>query len=115
MSRDNGLYLDDVIDALTAIQSYSKGLDQITFLQDQKTIDACIRRFQIVGEAVKKFPEEWKQTEPTIPWPRISGLRNMLVHEYFRIDDEALWKAIQQDLNPLLAACQRIQDRIEKS
>lgn len=67
MSRDNGLYLDDVIDALTAIQSYSLDMDQITFLQDQKTTHACMSCFQIVGEAVKKLPASWKESEASPP------------------------------------------------
>ena len=113
MSRDDRLYLDDVIEALNAIQSYTEGLTEESFLADTKTMDACVRRFQIVGEAVKKFPGAWLDSEPNIPWPRITGMRNMLVHEYFRIDDLALWKAIQEDLPPLLKACERIQERIE--
>jgi uncharacterized protein with HEPN domain len=114
MSRDESLYLEDVIEALHAIQNYTAAMDQKTFLQDARTMDACVRRFQIVGEAVKKFPATWMESEKTIPWSRITGMRNMLVHEYFRIDDLALWKAIQEDLAPLLAACERIQDRLDE-
>lgn len=115
MSRDASLYLEDVIEALHAIRTYVDGLDYDAFITDQKTTDACVRRFQIIGEAVKKFPDTWKASECLIPWPHISGLRNMLVHEYFRIDDEALWLAIQNDLAPLLAACERIQQRINQN
>lgn len=102
MSRDEILYLEDVIEALNAIRSYTGEMNREEFLLDPKTMDACVRRFQIVGDAVKKFPARWMESEPVIPWPRITGMRNMLVHEYFRIDDLALWKAIQEDLEPLL-------------
>jgi uncharacterized protein with HEPN domain len=112
MSRDKLLYLEDVIDGLKAIQSYTDGLTQESFVKDPKTMDACVRRFQIVGDAVKKFPSAWFESEPGIPWARITGMRNMLVHQYFRIDDVALWRASQEDLLPLLEACECIQQRV---
>jgi len=114
MSRNPHLYLQEVLEGILAINSYTEGLSEDEFIHDQKTLDACIRRFQILGEATKKLPIEWKETEAEIPWKDVANFRNLLVHEYFRIDETLLWNTIKQDLSPLLSACERIQKR-EKS
>ena len=103
------------MEAVSQIHQFVEGMDQQAFTSDQKTIHACMSCFQIVGEAVKKLPDEWKQRESSIPWPQIQGFRNALVHEYFHIDERIMWSTIQEDLAPLLEACKRIQDKIEKS
>jgi uncharacterized protein with HEPN domain len=115
MSRNPLLYLQELLDGIRAIRSYVEGMTADEFVRDEKTLDACIRRFQIVGEAAKKLPAEWKDEEPEIPWQDVVNFRNLLVHEYFRIDETLLWNTIEQDLESLFAACQRIQDKIEKS
>ncbi len=71
--------------------------------------------FQIIGEAVKKFPAPWKETEPHIPWAQIQSFRNVLAHEYFHIDERIMWSTIQQDLAPLLSACERIHHRVTQN
>jgi len=113
MSRNPLLYLSELFDGIRAIQSYAEGMTIDEFVRDPKTLDACIRRFQILGEAAKNLPAEWKEKEPEIPWKDVVNFRNLLVHEYFRIDETLLWNTIQQDLEPLLSACERILDRVE--
>jgi uncharacterized protein with HEPN domain len=114
MSRNPLLYLQELLDGIRAILSYVEGMTEEEFVRDEKTLDACIRRFQIVGEAAKKMPAKWKEDESKIPWKDVINFRNLLVHEYFRIDETLLWNTIGQDLEPLLAACERIQKRLEK-
>jgi uncharacterized protein with HEPN domain len=113
MSRNPRLYLQELIGGTLAILTYAEGMAKEEFIRDQKTLDACIRRFQILGEAAKNLPNDWKESEPKIPWQDVVNFRNLLVHEYFRIDETLLWNTIQQDLEPLLTACQRIQERLE--
>jgi uncharacterized protein with HEPN domain len=67
-----------------------------------------------LGEAAKKSPPEWKTDEKDIPWQDVVNFRNLLIYEYFRIDKTLLWNTIQQDLTPLLAACERIRERVLK-
>jgi uncharacterized protein with HEPN domain len=113
MSRDPLLFLEDALLAAKQIQEFTSGMDETTFLQDRKTIHACMSCFQIIGEAVKKFPISWKNSETKIPWPQIQSFRNALAHEYFHIDESVMWNTIQLDLAPLLAACERIRNRLE--
>ena len=113
MSRDPILFLEDILDAIGQIQEFATGLSEGEFMKDRKTIHACMSCFQIVGEAVKKLPQEWKEHEPGVPWAQIQGFRNALVHEYFHIDERIMWSTIQEDLLPLLEACKRIQKRVE--
>jgi uncharacterized protein with HEPN domain len=113
MSRDPILFLEDILEAIGQIHQFVDGMDQESFLVDRKTIHACMSCFQIVGEAAKKLPEEWKNEEASIPWPQIQGFRNALAHEYFHIDERIMWSTIHEDLTPLQVACERILSRVE--
>jgi len=108
MSRNPLLYLEDIIEAGYAIAEYTTGYDFERFRKDPKTVDACIRRFEIIGEAVKHLPEEWTVKEPNVSWHAVSGFRNILAHAYFQVDEEIVWVAIQRDLRPLLESCERL-------
>ena len=96
--RDAKLYVEDIRDAINKIEDYVKDLDFNTFAKDEKTIDAVVRNISIIGEAVKNLPEELKLEYPQIPWKEIAGTRNKTIHEYFGIDEEILWKTIEEDL-----------------
>ncbi len=65
------------------------------FIHDEKTIDAVIRNFEIVGEASNRLPDEFKTRNSNIDWVRIKGFRNRIVHDYFGIDHSIVWKIIQ--------------------
>jgi hypothetical protein len=71
------------------------------FIGDKKTVNAVIRSLEVIGEAVKKIPLEIREKRPDIPWKEIAGTRDKLIHEYFGIDLQILWKTIQTDLSPL--------------
>jgi uncharacterized protein with HEPN domain len=60
--------------------------------------DAVIRNFEVIGEAVKRIPESLKEERPDIPWRRIAGLRDVLIHQYMRVDLEAVWAIVRDDL-----------------
>jgi uncharacterized protein with HEPN domain len=83
MHRDYRVYLDDVAEAASRIRRY---VPDLAALEDQKTLDAVIRNLEIIGEAVKKVPDEVRASYPEIDWRRISGLRDILIHQYFGID-----------------------------
>ena len=114
MSRDPQLFLEDILDAGSAIFRYTRDHDSISFQNDSKTVDATTRRFEIIGEAVKNLSEEWKLTEPGINWHAIAGFRNILAHAYFHIEEEIIWQSVEKDLQPLMDACQRIKQRFCK-
>lgn len=101
MSRDADLYLDDIIDATENILNYTSGIDYDDFISNKMCIDAVIKNLLVVGEAVKKIPEEIKLEHPAIDWKNIAGLRDVLIHAYFRIDNDLLWDIIQNKLEDL--------------
>ncbi len=68
------------------------------FSRDKKTIYAVVRGLEIIGEAVKKVPKELRESYPDIPWKRIAGMRDKLIHEYFGVDIEVVWKTVREDI-----------------
>jgi uncharacterized protein with HEPN domain len=90
--------IDDILEAIWRIQEYSAGLDFSAWQQDQKTVDAVIRNFEIIGEAANHVPDEVQERFPKIPWAKMRGIRNVLIHEYFGVDIEVVWRTIQDDL-----------------
>ena len=106
--RDSSLYCSDVLNSGEAIFEYIKGLSFDEFCGDRKTYSAVIREFEIIGEAVAKIPDSLKQRHSDIEWQDIKDFRNLLVHEYFGIDLEIVWKIIQDDLPDLINAIRKI-------
>lgn len=101
MEKDPKIYLEHILDSINAIQEYTSGKTRETFLASLMEQDAVIRRFEIIGEAVKNMPESFKNAHPDIPWNKAAGMRNVLIHEYFVIDFEAVWDTAQDDLPKL--------------
>lgn len=96
--REAKLYLEDIAEAIRKIDKYTRGMSKQRFLSDEKSIDAVVRNFAVIGEAVTHLPKEIKAAHPDIAWKEIIGLRNKVVHEYFGVDEEILWKTVQEDL-----------------
>jgi len=106
--RDFTLYLTDILDSGNAITEFVKGLSFEEFCNDRKTYSAVIREFEIIGEAVGKLPDEQKMKRHDVEWQDIKDFRNLLVHEYFGVDFEIVWKIIQDDLPCLVSAIREI-------
>ena len=94
MKRDYRLYLDDMLEAIGKIERYTEGLSYEQFRKDEKTIDAVITNFAIIGEAAKHIPAKIKKHCPEIPWKEMAGMRDKLVHEYFGIRLDVVWETI---------------------
>ncbi len=90
--------LSDIKEALNRINIYHKNLNSEQFLKDFKTQDAIIRNFEILGEAVKLLPDNFKKQYYTIPWNKIAGIRDRLIHQYFGVNFEIIWTIIEKDL-----------------
>ena len=95
--RDIQLYLADILDSCNAVTEYVAGITFEDFCNDRRTYSAVIREFEIIGEAVGKLPEELKQRRSDVEWQDIKDFRNLLIHEYFGVDLEIVWKVIQED------------------
>jgi uncharacterized protein with HEPN domain len=101
MPRDYKVYADDILEAIGKIKRFTDGIDRETFSQDEKTFDAVIRNLEVIGEAIKKIPEDVRVRHPLVEWKKIAGVRDIVIHEYFGIDRDIVWDIIQQKLSPL--------------
>ena len=99
--RDYNLYTEDILESIGKIKKYTKGITFKQFSKDQKTIDAVIRNFEIIGEAAKQIPSEMKNKYSEIEWKSMIDFRNVIIHEYFGIDLEIIWNIIETKLTPL--------------
>ena len=101
MPRDSKVYLEDILEATRKITAYTTGLSKTVFLEDEKTIDAVVRNLEVIGEAVKKLPEDLRAQHSAVEWKKIAGLRDMLIHEYFGLDAEIVWDIVQHKVPAL--------------
>jgi len=90
--RDQKVWLADIVDASERILSYVSGMDEGAFRADRRTVDAVVRNLEVIGEAVKQVSVEMRALAPEIEWRRIAGLRDILIHAYFGIDEGIVWK-----------------------
>ena len=100
--REYKLYVIDIIDSIEKIERYVGDLDFQLFKEDIKTYDAVLQNLLIIGEASNKIPESVQKNYPDIDWRGIIGMRNIIVHGYFKINPEIIWETIQKRLPELL-------------
>jgi len=95
--RDPTLFLYDILECIEKIEKYVSGMTYEDFENDERTVDAVIRNLEIIGEAARNIPDEFRNKYSDIPWRRIVGLRNVVIHEYFGVDLENIWEIIVND------------------
>ncbi|MEW6558308.1 MAG: DUF86 domain-containing protein [Elusimicrobiota bacterium] len=98
MKRKYILFIKDILTALKSIEEFTFGLTYKEFTQDKKTSDAVVRNIEIIGEAVKNIPLSVQKDNPDIPWREIARMRDKIVHHYFEIDLEKVWKVVKEDI-----------------
>jgi uncharacterized protein with HEPN domain len=101
MPRDPRVYLDDILESITQIETYIEGMDFESFSKDRKTIDAVVRNLEIIGEAARALPDDIREMIPGIEWHKIIGLRNILIHEYFGVNTTIVWDIINKKLTTI--------------
>lgn len=89
-------------EAAEKILKYTQGLSFEDFLADDKTIDAVVRNFEIIGEASLRIDGDFRLENPQIEWKKLRGFRNRIIHDYFGIDYEIVWSILTQDLEELV-------------
>ncbi len=98
MKKDPAIFLQHILESIQTIEEYTQRLSEDAFLDDRKTQDAVVRRLEIIGEAVRKLPEETKHLASDAAWRQIIAMRNILIHEYFGVDLKLVWRVIEKDL-----------------
>lgn len=105
--RDPRERLRDILEAIAAIERY-RDRDRPAFAQDELLQTWFLRHLQIIGEAARALPDEVRSMAPGIPWPKIIGMRNILVHGYFAIDTEIVWDAATRDVPAMKPEVERL-------
>lgn len=100
MRKDPQVFLKHILESIDWIDKETKNLSKDKFIQNVPRQDIVIRRLEIIGEAVKNLPADFKEKYPDTSWQKIAGLRDKLIHGYFGIDLELVWGIVQKDLPP---------------
>jgi uncharacterized protein with HEPN domain len=96
--RDYTDYLHDISGSIALIKDFTRGFSLEQFRNDHKTQYATIRCFEIIGEAVKKIPEDYRKNTTSINWKVLAGMRDRLIHGYDVVDVAILWRTIINDI-----------------
>jgi len=110
--RRDRLYLLDILEACEKIGRYMGGRSADELSADEMVLDAVVRNLQNIDEAVSNLPEETRAIRPDIEWKRIVGLRHLLVHHYFGVDEEIVWNLASDRCPELRSAVMDMLDRL---
>lgn len=100
--------IEDILICAQNISEFTAGMSLENFLDDPRTVRAVAFEFTTMGEAARVIPVDIQERYPDVPWGKMQGIRNVLVHEYFRLDEEILWKAALEDIPPLIKALENL-------
>lgn len=101
MKKDSLIFVKHIIDSIKNIESFMKKVSKESFFKNKEKQSAVIRQIEVIGEAVKNLPLEFKDKHPDVPWKDIVGMRDKLIHHYFGVDVEKVWITLKEDIPKL--------------
>lgn len=107
-SRDYFFRIQDILKAIDKIERFTKRLRFTQFKKNELVIDAVVRNLEVIGEASKNIPASVRHSHPGIPWEQMSGMRNILIHEYFGVDVKVVWHTAKKSLPSLKKQLQEL-------
>jgi uncharacterized protein with HEPN domain len=107
-NRDYTDYINDILNSIEEVAEFTNGMSLEDFLKDKKTVNAVIRSLEVLGEAAGKLPEDLRRKAPDVPWTKMTGMRNKLIHEYFGVDLEIVWAVVKEELPPLTSHLKKL-------
>ncbi|MCB0220594.1 MAG: DUF86 domain-containing protein [Chrysiogenetes bacterium] len=111
--KDPRVNLAQVLEAARKIRDYTRK-GRAHFLGDPLTQDAVIRNFQVIGEASKRIPADYRNEHPDLPWSGMAGFRNVLVHDYDSLDLAEIWRVIEKDVPVLIEKVEALLPPLEE-
>ena len=114
MKRTFRDYVEDTLTSIEETQEFTQGLDFDAFAKDRRTVNAVVRSLEVMGEAAKRIPAEIRKKYPEIPWKRMTGMRDKLIHEYSGVDVEIVWGVVKMELPPLKPFFDQMLQDLEK-
>ena len=106
--RDMKLYLQDILEAMAAIESFVGDMDIEALRNNDMISSAVIRKFEVIGEATKNVSEDITKKYPVVPWKKMAGMRDRLIHSYFGIKYDLVWRTIKEDIPRIKPLIQNI-------
>lgn len=104
MARHDEAWVQDILSAIADIRADTAGLDFPAFSSQAVIVRSVLYSISVIGEAAKNLSNEFKAAHPEIPWRAIAGIRDRIIHEYFRTNTRRIWDVVTDDLGPLEAA-----------
>lgn len=101
MNKDPRVQVAFILECIENIENYLRGVEQDDFMASSQLQDAVIRRIELIGEAAKNIPSSVKENYPKIPWKRMAGMRDILVHDYLGVDLKVTWRVAQKEIPEL--------------
>jgi len=115
MKRNYILFLEDISERIEKITSYIDGMSYDDFVKDDKTVSACIREIEVIGEATKQIPKEVTEKFNELPWSLMAKMRDKLIHWYFEIDEEIVWNVATLKLPTIKIQIDSIVDELKSA